>query len=149
MAQFAVILPAAGRSSRFQDQHYKKPFALLGEPCRVAALGRTLSGGARMWCKTILVIAPADRADFNFKFSANIAILGIDVVDGGAERADSVQAALARVKPGADFVCIHDAARPCLTDAWIDKIFQAAERTGAAIYAIPVAGTLKRVGCGP
>ena len=96
--------------------------------------------------QTILVIAPEDRADFMFKFSANIAILGIEVVDGGAERADSVEAALARVKPEADFVCVHDAARPCLTDAWIDQIFAAAEKTGAAIFAIPVAGTLKRVG---
>ena len=96
--------------------------------------------------QTILVIAPDDRADFNFKFSANIAFLGIEVIDGGAERADSVEAALARVKPKADFVCVHDAARPCLTDAWIDDIFAAAEKSGAAIFAVPVAGTLKRVG---
>jgi 2-C-methyl-D-erythritol 4-phosphate cytidylyltransferase len=80
------------------------------------------------------------------KFSANVAILGIEVVDGGEERADSVEAALARVKPDADFVCVHDAARPCLTDAWIDQVFAAAGRTDAAIFAIPVAGTLKRVG---
>ena len=65
---------------------------------------------------------------------------------GGAERADSITRALARVKPEAEFVCVHDAARPCLADAWIDQIFQAAERTGAAILAIPVSGTLKRAG---
>ena len=51
-------------------------------------------------------------------------ILGIDVVEGGAERADSVEAALARVKPEADFVCVHDAARPCLADVWIDQVFR-------------------------
>jgi 2-C-methyl-D-erythritol 4-phosphate cytidylyltransferase len=44
-----------------------------------------------------------------------------------------------------DFVCIHDAARPCLADEWITKVFEAAEKSGAAILAIPVAGTLKRV----
>ena len=75
-------------------------------------------------------------------------ILGIDVVEGGAERSDSVEAALARVKPEADFVCVHDAARPCLADAWIDQVFQAAERSDAAILAVPVGGTLKRVGPG-
>jgi 2-C-methyl-D-erythritol 4-phosphate cytidylyltransferase len=96
--------------------------------------------------QTILVIAPEDRLDFDFKFSANIAILGIEVIEGGAERADSVEAALARVKPEVDFVCVHDAARPCLCDPWIDEIFATAEKTGAAIFAIPVAGTLKRVG---
>jgi 2-C-methyl-D-erythritol 4-phosphate cytidylyltransferase len=72
--------------------------------------------------------------------------MGLEVVDGGAERADSVAAGLERVKPTADFVCVHDAVRPCLVDEWITKVFQAAQRTGAAIFAIPVTATLKRVG---
>lgn len=147
MAKFAVILPAAGRSSRFQDKHYKKPFALLANRAVwLHSAERFLNRNDVV--QTIVIIARADREDFNFKFSSNIAILGIDVVDGGDERADSVAAALARVKPAADFICVHDAARPCLTDAWIDRIFEAAEKTGAAIYAIPVSGTLKRVDAG-
>ena len=147
MAKFAVILPAAGRSSRFRDKSYKKPFApLANKAIWLHSAERFLNRNDVV--QTILVIAREDRADFNFKFSANIAFLGVEVIDGGAERADSVEAALARVKPQADFVCIHDAARPCLTDAWIDDIFAAAEKTGAAIFAIPVAGTLKRVAAG-
>ena len=145
VSKFAVILPAAGRSSRFQDKHYKKPYApLAGRAVWLHSAERFLNRDDVL--QTILVINQADRADFLFKFSSNIAILGIDVIEGGEERADSVQAALARVKPEAEFVCVHDAARPCLTDAWIDKIFQAAEESVAAIYAIPVAGTLKRLG---
>jgi 2-C-methyl-D-erythritol 4-phosphate cytidylyltransferase len=144
MSKFAVILPAAGRSSRFQDKSYKKPFApLANKAIWLHSAERFLNRGDVV--QTILVIAPEDRADFMFKFSANIAILGIEVVDGGAERADSIEAALARVKPEAEFVCVHDAARPCLTDAWVDEIFAAAQKTGAAIFAIPVAGTLKKV----
>ena len=50
------------------------------------------------------------------------------------------------MKPDIDFICVHDAARPCLADAWISKVFEAAEKHDAAILAIPVAGTLKRVG---
>ncbi len=144
MAKFAVILLAAGRSSRFHDSSYKKTFVpLANKAVWLHSADRFLSRDDVV--QTILVIASEDRADFLFKFSANIAILGIEVVDGGAERADSVEAALARVKPQADFVCVHDAARPCLTDAWIDAIFEAAEKTGAAIPAIPVSNTLKRV----
>ena len=75
--------------------------------------------------------------------------MGIDVVEGGAERYDSVAKALARVKPDIDFVCVHDAARPCLADEWITRVFEAAEKNDAAILAIPVAGTLKRVRRGP
>jgi 2-C-methyl-D-erythritol 4-phosphate cytidylyltransferase len=145
MAKFAVILPAAGRSSRFHDKSYKKPFApLANKAIWLHSAERFLNRGDVV--QTILLIAAEDRAEFTMKFGANIAILGIEVVDGGKERADSVQAALARVKPEADFVCVHDAARPCLADAWIDEIFAAAERSGAAILAVPISGTLKRVG---
>jgi 2-C-methyl-D-erythritol 4-phosphate cytidylyltransferase len=144
VAQFAVIMPAAGKSSRFADKNYKKPFAPLADrPVWLHSAEKFL---ARDDVKQlILVISPADREYFQFKFSANVAILGIDVVDGGAERSDSVAKALARVKPNCEYVCVHDAARPCLADVWITNVFDAAQKSGAAILAIPVAGTLKRV----
>jgi 2-C-methyl-D-erythritol 4-phosphate cytidylyltransferase len=41
-------------------------------------------------------------------------------------------------------VAIHDAARPCLADSWIDRVFQSARTHQAAILAIPVTSTLKR-----
>jgi 2-C-methyl-D-erythritol 4-phosphate cytidylyltransferase len=145
VAKFAVILPAAGRSSRFKDKSYKKPFVpLANKAVWLHSADRFL--GRDDVVQTILVISPEDREGFNFKFAANIAILGIDVVEGGEQRADSVQAALARVKPQADFVCIHDAARPCICNEWIDRIFAAAQQSGAAIFAIPISGTVKRVG---
>lgn len=147
MAKFAVILPAAGRSSRFRDKHYKKPFAVLGgRAVWLHSAERFLNRDDVV--QTIVVIAAEDREQFNFKFSSNVAILGITVVEGGQERSDSVERALARVKPEAEFICVHDAARPCLCDEWVDRILQAAEKTGAAIFAIPVSGTLKRVGPG-
>ncbi len=145
MSRFAVILPAAGRGSRFHDKSYKKPFApLANKSIWLHSAERFL--GRDDVVQTILVIAPEDREQFFFKFGANIAFMGVDVVDGGAERADSIEAALGHLKPQAEFVCVHDAARPALADAWIDAVFAAAEKTGAAILAVPVAGTLKRVG---
>jgi 2-C-methyl-D-erythritol 4-phosphate cytidylyltransferase len=145
MPKFAVILPAAGRSSRFKDPTYKKQFAILGgRAVWLYSAERFLNRDDVV--QTILVISSEDREYFNFKFASNVAILGIEVVYGGAERADSVQNALARVKPQADYICIHDAARPCLVDAWIDRIFEAGQRSGAAIFALPVSNTLKRVG---
>jgi 2-C-methyl-D-erythritol 4-phosphate cytidylyltransferase len=144
VAKFAVILPAAGKGSRFHDKNYKKPFAPLAN--RAVWLHSAEKFLARSDVKQlIVVISPEDREYFQFKFAANTTILGIDVVEGGAERADSVSKALARVKPDIEFVCIHDAARPCLADEWISNIFEVAEKTEAAIFAIPVAGTLKRV----
>ena len=145
MAKFAVILPAAGRSSRFKDDYYKKPFVpLAGRAVWLHSAERFLQRDDVV--QVLVVIAPEDREDFHFKFGSNVAVLGIDVVLGGAERFDSVAAALARLKPEVDFVCVHDAARPCLAEVWIDEVFRAAEKTGAAILAVPVANTLKRVG---
>lgn len=144
MSTFAVILAAAGSSSRFQDKHYKKPFAPLGD--RAVWLHSAEKFVNRDDVKQLLVvISSADREDFQMKFGANVAILGIDVVEGGNERSESVKNALAQVRADVDFVAVHDAARPCLAAEWIDQVFQAAEQSGAAILANRVTGTLKRV----
>jgi 2-C-methyl-D-erythritol 4-phosphate cytidylyltransferase len=144
MSRFAVIMPAAGRSSRFHDKYYKKPFApLAGRAVWLHAAEKFL---ARDDVKQLLlVISPDDRELFEAKFAGNAAILGVEVVEGGAERSDSVERALARVKPDVEFVAVHDAARPCIADEWISAVFAAAEQAEAAILAIPVGGTLKRV----
>jgi 2-C-methyl-D-erythritol 4-phosphate cytidylyltransferase len=143
MTAFAVILPAAGKSARFRDPNYKKPFAPLGG--RAVWLHSAERFLNRADVKQVIVVIDAeDRDTFQRMFGANIAIMGVEVCLGGAERADSVQNALAKVREDIDFVAVHDAARPCLADKWIDAVFAAAEKTGAAILAAPVSATLKR-----
>lgn len=145
VSKFAAILPAAGKSSRFHDKNYKKPFAPLGgRAVWLHVAERFLNRGDVK--QTILVISPDDREYFDFKFAGNAAILGVEVVEGGVERADSVERALARVKNDIDFIAVHDAARPCIVDEWITAVFDAAQKYDAAIPAIPVSATLKRVG---
>ncbi|MDC0936113.1 2-C-methyl-D-erythritol 4-phosphate cytidylyltransferase [Pirellulales bacterium] len=144
MSRFAVILPAAGASRRYGDRHYKKPFApLAGRATWLHAADRFL--GRDDVKQLIIAVADADREEFSRKFGANLAIMGVDVCHGGQRRADSVQNALAMLNDEIDHVAVHDAARPCIADRWIDAVFEAAETTGAAILAIPVAATLKRV----
>jgi 2-C-methyl-D-erythritol 4-phosphate cytidylyltransferase len=143
MPNFAVILPAAGQSRRFHDKAYKKPFAPLGG--RAVWLHSAERFMNRSDVKQVIVcISAEDRELFNVKFGANIAILGVQVIEGGEHRTDSVQRALEKVKEGIDFVAVHDAARPCIADPWIDAVFEAAVRDGAAILAAPVQATLKR-----
>jgi 2-C-methyl-D-erythritol 4-phosphate cytidylyltransferase len=142
---FAVILPAAGKSSRFRDEHYKKPFMPLdGKPVWLHAAERFTN--RRDVQQTLLVISAEDREAFQDKMGANVALLGIELVEGGRERSDSVAAALARVRSDIEYVAVHDAARPCLAEVWIDAVFAAAVKTGAAILATPISGTIKRVG---
>ena len=91
-------------------------------------------------------MAPEDREAFLEKFGASLAFMGITLAEGGAERADSVKNGLEKLAPEIDIVAIHDAARPCLATEWIDRVFAAGAKTGAAILATPVVSTLKRVG---
>jgi 2-C-methyl-D-erythritol 4-phosphate cytidylyltransferase len=65
---------------------------------------------------------------------------------GGATRAETVEIGVRFLDPGpADFVVIHDAARPLIGTAEIRCIVDAARGSGAAIAVIPVSDTLKRV----
>ena len=142
MPSFAVILPAAGKSTRFGGRD-KKPFATLD--------------GAAVWLKTaalfcnrpdvnqlILVISPEDRELVQRRYAANLMFLGVSLVDGGAERIDSVANALGHLKPEVDHVAIHDAVRPCTPAAVVDAAFNAAVKHGAALPGLAVADTLKR-----
>lgn len=143
MARFAVILPAAGKSSRFREKE-KKPFANLDGRAvwlRSAELFITRDDV----CQCLIVVAAEDQELFRRRYGANIAFMNVQLVEGGAERFESVANALAQVKPEADFVAIHDAVRPCLTEELVTSVFTQAEKHGAALLGVPIPDTIKRV----
>ena len=146
MPKFAVVLPAAGRSSRF-GKGEKKPFATL-DGRAVWLRSAELFINRKVVCQCVVVIAPEDRELFDIRYAANLAFMDVRVAPGGKERFESVANALALLKPEADFVAIHDAVRPCLTAEQIDAAFATAAKDGAAILAVPVSDTVKRVGAG-
>lgn len=143
MAKFAAILLAAGKSSRFKNKE-KKPFADLdGRAVWLRSL--------ELFCvredvvQILIAVAKEDRELFERRYRANVAFLAnAKVIDGGAERYDSVQNALAHCTPEAEFVAVHDAARPCLTAEMIDRVFAKGAETGAAALACRVSDTVKR-----
>ncbi len=94
----------------------------------------------------IISVSPDDIEWFKQKFRPNLAFMQIEIIAGGTERADSVQKALAHVKSDIDYVAIHDAARPLITDKWVGELFSAAEKSDAVIPAIRVSSTLKKAG---
>ncbi|MCY2942420.1 MAG: 2-C-methyl-D-erythritol 4-phosphate cytidylyltransferase [Planctomycetota bacterium] len=142
MAKFAVILPAAGKSTRFRDKE-KKPFAALdGRPVWLRTAELFVSRDDV--CQCILVIDPSDEEMVRRKYGANMAFLNISLVHGGSERFESVSNALKIVKDDVDFVAIHDSVRPCVTTELIDKVFQQAVKSGAAILALGMTDSLKR-----
>ena len=153
---FAVILPAAGKSSRFTGAKSdglaalgmatprKKAFQeLKGRPVWLRALEPFLNRNDVV--QRIVALSPEDLDWFKDKYRANLAFLDLELIEGGAERADTVERALSRVRADIDFVAVHDAARPLVAHEWIDAIFRAAEKHGAAIPAAPISSTLKLV----
>lgn len=144
MPQFAVILPAAGASSRFSGFHRKKPFVeLKGRPVWVRTAEQFVDRDDVV--ETVIVVAREDRDWFCEQFRANLAFMDVRVVEGGATRADSVSRGLSALTSDADYVAVHDAARPLITSEWVDQIFAAAVRHQAAIPGLPVASTVKRL----
>lgn len=152
MPQFAVILVAAGKSSRFnnkpsgldQSSLKKKPFVLL-KGRAVWLHSAQLFSARKDVRQLILVVSPEDREEVERKFTGDLSFHQIEVVTGGDQRVESVANALATLRPDIDFVAIHDAVRPCLSAGMIEKVFDAAVEFEAAILAAPIVGTIKRV----
>jgi 2-C-methyl-D-erythritol 4-phosphate cytidylyltransferase len=69
----------------------------------------------------------------------------VTVVEGGERRQDSVAAGLERLQPGTDVVAVHDGVRPFVSREDIENVVRQAERTGAAILAVPIVETVKQV----
>ena len=67
-----------------------------------------------------------------------------EIVAGGVHRQDSVRAGLARVSDSAEFVAVHDAARPLVTPEQIERVFALCREHGGAALAEPITDTVKR-----
>ena len=133
-----AIVPAAGIGSRMQADKPKQYLQLHGK----TVLEHTLS--------VLLAYAPIEQVilavaadDVYLKQQSFINHPKIHIVKGGETRAESVLNALRYIKTDGDWVLVHDAARPCLTHADLDKLLKIQDNNGA-ILAIPATDTIKR-----
>lgn len=140
---FAVIV-AAGRGSRFGGPLPKQYAALKGS----TVLRETVSAFLRhpRPIAVTVVIHPDDRALYD------AAVAGLELlppVHGGTTRQDSVRNGIEALGASPqDIVMIHDAARPLLDTAIIDRAIAALDGADAALVAIPVRDTIKRGAAG-
>jgi 2-C-methyl-D-erythritol 4-phosphate cytidylyltransferase len=72
----------------------------------------------------------------------------LPAVAGGAERQDSVRCGLAALPGEVTHVAVHDAARPLVRPRDVSQVVRAARSCGAALLAVPVRDTIKRVQAG-
>jgi len=138
-----AIVPAAGAGVRFGGAVKKQFIALNGLPIlshtlRALAASRALSS-------IIVVVPPGEE----FRGREALELAGIDleteVVPGGQARQDSVYIGLQRAKAETDLVLIHDGVRPFVSREVVLATVEAAKEWGAAIAAVPVIDTIKRV----
>jgi len=133
MPTFGILL-AAGRSERFGED--KLAQNLGGKPVWQWSLQALLESVDHVG----VVCNPVSRAWFE-PFQERLAFL----VEGGANRQDSVAQGLASIPPGTDVrVLIHDAARPLVSSRLIRSLIEALDTHRAAVPVLPVTDTLRQ-----
>jgi 2-C-methyl-D-erythritol 4-phosphate cytidylyltransferase len=139
-----ALLVAAGTGERLGEER-PKAFVGLGElPLLAEPLRRLDDSG---WIDAIVVAVPAGWEEPAILLAEEIsATKVVAAVTGGATRAESVRAALAEVTDEALVVLVHDAARPLVTDAVIERVLAAlSEGWDGVVPALPVTDTVKSV----
>jgi 2-C-methyl-D-erythritol 4-phosphate cytidylyltransferase len=143
MSKVSVIVAGAGAGKRFGGKRNKIFERIKDQPVFIRAL--EVFANRDDVCQVQLVISPGDMAEMKSRYGGHLGFMDVTLVEGGPTRPESVRNALERVDEEGELVCVHDAVRPCVSQLWVDAVFAEAQKTGAAILAYPVHGTLKRV----
>ncbi len=154
--KIAIIIPAAGFSTRytkaagFDARQSKLDEDLGGRP----VLHRTIEAFTNYdapdrTLAPVIVAGPHDAEafdEFQLRHGDKLMILGVQLVHGGkTHRWETVKAALDAVPDDATHIAVHDAARPCLSEQLLDRIFDAAAKHPAVAPGIDLSDTIKRV----
>jgi 2-C-methyl-D-erythritol 4-phosphate cytidylyltransferase len=137
-----ALIAAAGRGRRMGAERPKVFLPLHGVPLLAHTLRRFEDCPS---ISEILPLVPEEEVRFCAGLVRESGFRKIPrVLAGGPERQDSVSIGLKAVSV-ADFVLVHDGARPFVSRALIEGLLREAERWGAVGAALPVADTLKEV----
>lgn len=138
--KYTVIIPAAGLGTRMGLGFNKVLLEINGEPV-IKHTVRHFEEDPD--CEAIhLAVRREETAVMKGLFSDSDKVSGIHA--GGAERQDSIYNALVNVR-NADYIFVHDGARPFLTNDVLSRLKRKVKETGAAICGVKTKDTLKRV----
>lgn len=140
-----AVIVAAGQGRRMQHERPKPLLPLAGRPLLLHTIDRLVQVDAIR--RLVLVVARASRADYATLLDATRPwATPLRVVEGGAQRQDSVRQGLAALDTACDIVVIHDAARPFVSVGAVEQSIRVAAESGSAVVATPARDTLKRAG---
>ena len=136
-----AIVAAAGRGRRMPGDIPKQFRLLAGKPVLWHTLHR-LQEIPRI--SRIIVIGHEEDAQLHDEVMHYGGLSKVDgMVNGGAERRDSVLAGLRRTNPGDDIILVHDGVRPCFSRELADGVIDVAISDGAAVAAVAATDTVK------
>ncbi len=138
--RMAAVIVAAGASNRMKG--INKLFAPLGDKPLLAWSVETCHECSLIF--RIILVLNHDDLGRGHELEQTRRWSKVTICPGGPRRQDSVREGLKQIAD-CDPVMIHDGARPFLTQTLIEDGFRLAERTGAALAAVPVKDTIKLV----
>lgn len=140
----AAVLVGAGRGERLGAAVPKAFVRLAGRPLLVRA-AEALAACPALDC--VQPVVPAEALGRLAEWAPGLAAVPRcrPAVAGGSERQDSVQRGLEALPDGVEWAAVHDAARPLVRPEDVARVVEAARRHGAALLAVPLRDTLKRV----
>lgn len=138
-----AIIPLAGVGSRLGGAVPKPLVMLAQKPLGIYAL--QAFEASPLIQSVILVVHPAHIISFQEMIRAHGLHKVVRVAAGGAARRDSVYAGVKALDEDTEFVVVHDGARPFITQDIIARAVKAAAASEAAVAAVPVKSTIKRV----
>lgn len=139
MSSLGVILPAAGRSVRYGGERNKLLELLDGRAVIAHAVSAFLSR-ADVQRLVIVTMDPSTIAEaLPQPMDRRIVFC-----PGGASRAESVRSGVKAMDASIEWVAVHDAARPLVSQKLIDRTLEVAREHGAAVPAMPVQLTIKQ-----
>jgi 2-C-methyl-D-erythritol 4-phosphate cytidylyltransferase len=139
-----ALIVAAGTGDRLGIDRPKAFATLGGRPLLAESIDRL---DCCPWVDAIVIAAPPGWEESVILLAEEIAASKVvSCVTGGATRAESVRAALAEVPDDAVVVLVHDAARPLVDDAVVERVLAPlAEGFDGAVPGLPVSDTVKKV----
>jgi 2-C-methyl-D-erythritol 4-phosphate cytidylyltransferase len=151
MPRYFLVLPAAGSGRRMQQTVPKQYLQVLGKSLLQHTL-ENLGGLSELTC-IVLAVSPQDEYIDSVMAALSPHLREkVLLVQGGAERADSVRAAVMALAAHAapqDWVLVHDAVRPCVNHEDVRRLLAALQQEPAGgLLAQPVRDTLKRADAG-
>ncbi|WP_127508989.1 2-C-methyl-D-erythritol 4-phosphate cytidylyltransferase [Paenibacillus humicus] len=140
-ACWGAVIVAAGRGTRMGTPESKQFLLLRGKPVLV----HTLELFQRMDAiREIVLVTGAADAERCRRWCGEYGLTKVAaIMEGGSERQHSVRIGLDSLS--ADWALVHDGVRPLVSEAAVSACLARAEETGAAVLAVPVKDTIKKV----